>query len=232
MRLPRVPEECSQETCDLMLQCLKEDPEARPSAKELMRALGEERRRTNQAAGCGPCSREAPGRPAGVAVHAPPPPAAASPFANGSPPAAAPPAASGAPAAAASPFANAASAAGAPHAAAASPFANAVPAAGTSHAAVASLYTSLSAVPEDPSPAKDASAALSVTPHVGGLAAADNSPFVFADGVAGVAAAPHAAAEQPPAAQHSPRPLLADQSYIALGSAFNHASPAPSSSLP
>ncbi|PSC67771.1 Serine threonine-kinase CTR1 [Micractinium conductrix] len=39
MREPRVPDECPQEAADLMWDCLKEDPAARPSARQVMERL-------------------------------------------------------------------------------------------------------------------------------------------------------------------------------------------------
>ncbi len=203
MRAPRVPEECSQETWDLVLRCLKEDPEARPSATELMSALGENNRRHATQAG-GSTSRECPERRAGVAVSAPPPPANASPFANGSPVASVVPAATSAPASTASPFTFATTAAGAQGESGA-PAAPALP------------VDHQTGAPEELPPANDASVTHPATPSAGGLAAAHDSPFVFANGVPGVAAAELLS---PP---ETPRPLLKDQSYIALGSAFNHA---------
>ncbi|KAI7843630.1 hypothetical protein COHA_002870 [Chlorella ohadii] len=41
LRRPRVPEECPQAICDLMLQCLNDNPQDRPTAQQLMAQLGE-----------------------------------------------------------------------------------------------------------------------------------------------------------------------------------------------
>ncbi|KAL4425260.1 hypothetical protein ABPG75_009276 [Micractinium tetrahymenae] len=212
MRLPRVPEECSQETCDLMLRCLKEDPEARPSAQELMNALGEDRRRTKQAGGCRGSS-EGPGRPAGVAVAAAPPPPAASPFANGSPVASGPPSAStsSAPATAASPFANAAPAAAAM---AASPFANAAPAAA---AAAASPFANATPAAAPSANSASATTASPFANAASAAAAAAVSPFA----VAAPARAP--SANSAPAAAASP---FADAAPAKPAPPFANGSPA------
>ena len=39
LRLPRVPDECCQQACVLMVQCLSLDPAARPTAADLLRRL-------------------------------------------------------------------------------------------------------------------------------------------------------------------------------------------------
>lgn len=41
MRLPRVPQECPQEVCDLLFQCMALEPSDRPSALALMGRLEE-----------------------------------------------------------------------------------------------------------------------------------------------------------------------------------------------
>lgn len=39
LRMPRVPQECSQADCDLLLRCMAQDPAARPSAAEVLAEL-------------------------------------------------------------------------------------------------------------------------------------------------------------------------------------------------
>ena len=41
LRRPRVPEECPQEVSDLLFECVREDPAARPTAGQLVQRLGE-----------------------------------------------------------------------------------------------------------------------------------------------------------------------------------------------
>ncbi|KAI7842912.1 hypothetical protein COHA_003423 [Chlorella ohadii] len=47
LRMPRVPEECPQEACDLMMRCLAFEPGERPSAAELLQELARLKRRNS-----------------------------------------------------------------------------------------------------------------------------------------------------------------------------------------
>ncbi|PRW56736.1 Serine threonine- kinase CTR1 [Chlorella sorokiniana] len=47
LRMPRVPEECPQEACDLMMRCLSVDPEERPTSGQLLQDLGCLKRRSS-----------------------------------------------------------------------------------------------------------------------------------------------------------------------------------------
>ncbi|KAI7836687.1 hypothetical protein COHA_009463 [Chlorella ohadii] len=40
LRMPMVPDECPQEVCDLMLECLSDDPAKRPTAQQLVSRIG------------------------------------------------------------------------------------------------------------------------------------------------------------------------------------------------
>lgn len=50
LRLPRVPEECSQAACNLMMACLSLDPATRPTAGQLLQHLGRLRRSSSAVA--------------------------------------------------------------------------------------------------------------------------------------------------------------------------------------